>query len=267
MLVNGQALAQKIYDEVTTAVTGQKTPPRLTIITSPLNQATKQYLALKKRQATRVGVAVSVEKFPSSVSTNELKAAVTKAATRANGIIVQLPLPKTVDVEAVLRAIPLTHDVDGMHYNGTTATFMSPVVAALLVICQAHGVSLTNQSVVVVGNGRLVGAPAALWAKNQGANVTVLTRASASDTTRVALAVADILILGAGQAGFVKPEMVKHGVIIFDAGTSEEAGEVRGDADSACAQKASLITPVPGGLGPLPLVCLLKNLVLGRGVC
>jgi methylenetetrahydrofolate dehydrogenase (NADP+)/methenyltetrahydrofolate cyclohydrolase len=138
---------------------------------------------------------------------------------------------------------------------------MSPVVGAIDTICREYDLLLAAQQVVVVGDGRLVGKPAKVWAQRQGAHVASITKETSSDEARAVVAHADVLILGAGQANLVQPEMIKSGVIIFDAGTSEDGGELRGDADPACAGKASLATPVPGGIGPLTVACLFRNVV------
>ncbi|MEX0930993.1 MAG: bifunctional 5,10-methylenetetrahydrofolate dehydrogenase/5,10-methenyltetrahydrofolate cyclohydrolase, partial [Candidatus Paceibacterota bacterium] len=108
--------------------------------------------------------------------------------------------------------------------------------------------------------GRLVGKPVAKWFTEMGANVRVLTKES-KDIAQYTKQ-ADIIVCGAGASGFLKPDMIKEGVIILDAGTSEEGGVLRGDADPLCSEKAALMTPVPNGIGPVTIAMLLKNLVL-----
>ena len=136
----------------------------------------------------------------------------------------------------------------------------SPVVGAIDVIAQAHQISFLNKKVVVVGNGLLVGRPAAEYARAKGARVTMITK-DATASLALEIRDADIFILGSGVSGIVTKDMVQEGVIIFDAGTSEDNGKLSGDADPACAEKASLFTPVPGGIGPLTVAVLFHNLV------
>jgi methylenetetrahydrofolate dehydrogenase (NADP+)/methenyltetrahydrofolate cyclohydrolase len=261
MLVDGRALAEEIYAEIKQAVADRDVAPHLTIITCQPNKATQQYLALKKRKAAEAGVGVNIIELPDSLSTEEVVQVVTQAQLQTDGIIVQLPLPKHLDTQEIINAIPVRYDVDGLHYDGTPATMMSPVVGAIEYVAKKHDLLLATQQVVVVGNGRLVGQPATVWAQKQGANVTVITKDTSEAEAEAVVAHADALILGAGQAGLVRPDMVKEGVVIFDAGTSEDGGELKGDADPAIAEKASLMTPVPGGIGPLTVACLLKNVV------
>jgi methylenetetrahydrofolate dehydrogenase (NADP+)/methenyltetrahydrofolate cyclohydrolase len=261
MLIDGRALAEAVYATLRTEVAARATAPHLTIFTCAPDMPTQQYLALKKRRAADVGVSVNVIEVPECITTEEMVTTVTQAQMQTDGIIVQLPLPKHLNTAEVLNAISTQYDVDGMHYDGTAATMMSPVVAAIALMCAHHDILLATQQVVVVGDGRLVGQPAAVWAQKQGAHVTVITKDTSQAEAAAVIAHADVLILGAGQAGLVTPEMVKDGVIIFDAGTSEDGGELKGDADPAVAKKASLMTPVPGGIGPLTVACLLRNLI------
>jgi len=259
MIVDGKAIAKEIYRETANQVTHVSYTPHLTVFTCAPNFETQKYLTLKKKKAAEVGVGVNIIELPQTLTTEEMVQSVAHACMQTDGIIVQLPLPEHIDTDAVLSAIPPKYDVDGMHYDGTAETFMSPVVAAISEIAQRHDVLFASQKVVVVGQGRLVGAPAAIWARTQGAQVTVLT--AESENNNDVIAEADILILGAGVPGLVKADILKEGVVIFDAGTSEDGGELKGDAHTSCIEKASLITPVPGGIGPITIAILLRNVV------
>jgi methylenetetrahydrofolate dehydrogenase (NADP+)/methenyltetrahydrofolate cyclohydrolase len=173
---------------------------------------------------------------------------------------VQLPFPSHIDIGKVLEAIPTSQDVDGVHYEGGSTLVLPPVVGAISEIARLHDVLFATQKVVVVGKGKLVGAPAYVWCQTQGANVEVVDRET-KEANRV-IASAHILILGAGQPGLVTKEMIKEGCIIFDAGTSEDGGVLKGDAHPDCATKAALFTPVPGGIGPITIAILLRNLII-----
>jgi 5,10-methylene-tetrahydrofolate dehydrogenase/methenyl tetrahydrofolate cyclohydrolase len=261
MIVDGRTIAKDLYREIANRVTHLSQAPHLTVFTCAPNFETQKYLTLKKRKATEVGIGINIIELPEVLTTPEVVQSVHHACMQTDGIIVQLPLPAHIDTKAVLAAIPLKYDVDGMHYDGTAVSFMSPVVGAISEIAQRHDVLFASQKVVVVGHGKLVGSPAALWARGQGAHVTILTADSSDSESTAAIAHADILILGAGVPGLIKPDMIKEGVVIFDAGTSEEGGELKGDAHQDCVGKASLITPVPGGIGPVTVATLLCNVV------
>ena len=261
MIVDGQKIAAIRYAELKNEVSHLRVKPHLTIFTCAPNFETQRYLALKKRRATEVGVATNIIELPSTLTTDEVVQSIQHALMQTDGVVVQLPLPAHLDAEQIVAAIPPTYDVDGMHYDGTANTMVSPVAAAIAAIAAHYDVLLAGQRVVVVGHGKLVGAPAAGFATNQGARVQVVTADTPIEERTALLQAADILILGAGQPHMITPDLIKEGVIIFDAGTSESHGELQGDADPACADKAALFTPVPGGIGPVTIAMLLSNLV------
>lgn len=263
MIVDGNSIAEALVVSLKERCGTQ--PPRLAIIACDPTFATKRFLAIKEACAARIGVPLALEELPAESTTDDLIRAVKVRAADSDGVIVQLPLPAHIDTAAVLAALPQEKDVDGIGSDavaaleGGDALVLPPVVGAIREIAQYYGVSFEGKRVAVVGDGRLVGRPAALWCRAQGASVTTLTK----ETPDIAahLLEADILILGTGVPGLVTPEMVRDGVVIFDAGTSEEGGRLVGDADPACAEKASLFTPVPGGIGPVAVAVIFANVV------
>ena len=259
MIIDGKVIAQKILTEVKADVAKQVTPPHLTVFTCAPNFETQKFLALKQKRAAEVGIEVEVIPLDSAMVTVAIIALVHDVLSTTDGVVVQLPFPPSIDVKAVLAAIPATHDVDALVYDGRETAILPPVVGAIDCIATQNAIDWTNKKVVVVGNGRLVGAPAALYATGKGALVTVLEKDSPDNAS--AIKEADILILGAGVPGLVTSDKIREGVIIFDAGTSEEGGMLVGDAAVDVAQKAALITPVPGGIGPITIAVLLKNVL------
>lgn len=259
MIVDGRAIAARMYAEIKNEVTHMSHKPHLTVFTCAPNFETQKYLMLKRKKAHDVGVGFNVIEFPADITTLEVVTSVAHAKMQTDGIIVQLPFPAHIDIAKVLDTIPLLYDVDGVHYDGTHDDVLPPVVGAIKEIAVLHDILFPTAQVVIVGKGRLVGAPAALWSKKQGAQVTVIDRET--ENKEVSIAKAHILILGAGQPHLVTPDMIANSVVIFDAGTSEDGGVLKGDADPLCADKASLFTPVPGGIGPITIAVLLRNLI------
>ena len=257
MIVDGKQIADRIYGELKTTILESGLEPTLSIITCAPNFETKKYLALKEKKAAAIGIAVSIIELMEDVTTDACITAVEEAVLTSSGIIVQLPLPSHIDTKSVLAAVPPSHDVDVL--NPKTVGLLSPVVGACKEILDTHDVSLQGKLVTVLGAGKLVGQPAAAWCMSEGASVSIVTR----DTVDIPhyTKSADIVVCGAGDAGFLKPSMVKEGVIILDAGASEEGGILKGDADPLCAEIAALFTPVPGGIGPVTVAVLLRNLV------
>lgn len=259
MIVDGRAIAALIYKEIGNEISHMRIKPHLTVFTCAPNFETQKYLALKRRKAHDVGISLNVIEFPETVTTDEVVTSIQHALMQTDGIVVQLPFPQHIAIDEVLSVIPASYDVDAVSYDGTNDLVLPPVVGAINEIAKMHMVVFSQQEVAIVGNGRLVGAPSRIWCEKQGAKVTVLDKQSVDITPLTRHA--KILILGTGVPALITPEMISEGVIIFDAGTSEMSGVLRGDADPACAQKASLFTPVPGGIGPITVAVLLRNLV------
>lgn len=257
MIVDGHIIAHDIYRRIQACTATRTQPLRMAAVTCAPTFATRSYLSLKSRKAEEMGIGVSIHECSADASTDEVIAAITAVLPQSDGVVVQLPFPPHIDVDQVLAQIPPTHDVDAL--NPVRASLvLAPVVGACKEILERHAVSLVGTTVLVVGRGRLVGKPAAQWFAQQGAQVTVVDKRDASvPTSRDA----QIVVLGAGSPGILTPDMITEGVVILDAGTSEVGGELRGDADPACAEKASLMTPVPGGIGPITVAMLLSNLV------
>lgn len=247
MIINGKALAEERVQEL--LIERERFGPlTLSLVVMQESAVTTSFLRIKSRVAERLGV--TVEYVPKL------------SEAKGDGIILQLPLPSGVDQDVERNLVPLVKDVDGLSDAAYEAfckgTFPPPPVArALDTILRAHSISYEGKRVVVVGQGRLVGKPAAELFRQKGAQVTVARR---KDDLGALAQGADIIILGAGEPGLLKPEMVKDGVVILDAGTSESSGKVVGDADPRCAEKASLFTPVPGGVGPIAVVEIFANL-------
>lgn len=257
MIVDGKKIAEKVYVRIHEHIRELGRVPVLAIITCAPNFETLKYLALKQKKAEAVGIETKVFELETTHTTHDFIAAVREAVALSDGIIVQLPLPKHIDVDLILKSIPSSHDVDAL--NQETDHVLSPVVGACVEILREHEVGIFDTFVTVIGSGRLVGIPAFRWFSEHGAHVSVVTK----DTHDIQHYTknADIIVCGAGVPGLLKPDMIKQGVVILDAGTSEEGGELRGDADAACAEKAALLTPVPGGIGPLTIATLLSNVV------
>jgi methylenetetrahydrofolate dehydrogenase (NADP+)/methenyltetrahydrofolate cyclohydrolase len=259
MLVDGKAIAADILAEVAALTAARpKGAPRLSAITCAPNFETRKYLEMKKAKAAAVGIVLSVVELPADVSTAEAVACIMRVATQFDGVVVQLPFPPHIDRTALIAAVPVEKDPDGFRYGEVSGACFSPVVGAIDEISKRYEVGWKGKQVVVLGEGVLVGRPAAAYALEQGAEVTVLTKETYDESK---LRPADIIVSGIGQPHFIKPEMIKEGVVIFDAGTSEEGGVLVGDVDPTVGSKASLLTPVPGGIGPITISYLLRNLV------
>lgn len=253
MTIDGKAIAAEVKRSLRHELEHCRHGLTLGILTVEPDFATESFLRIKRAVARELGVSLLEEVLPRSATTAECLESLERLVRATQGVIVQLPLPSSIDTDIMLAALPPSHDVDGM---GSSAKILSPVVGAMADILARHAVKVPGARVVVAGRGRLVGAPAARWFSASGAEVVCAQKGDMAPFSQ-----ADIIVLGAGDPGFLKPSMVKEGVVILDAGTSEVGGKVAGDADPACASKASLFTPVPGGIGPIAVAMIFKNLL------
>lgn len=259
MIINGITLAQEIKDQLRAELVALPHPPTLGFVRSGDDLVAKKFVGMKAKTAAELGIAVVELVLQGGVDTDAAVAAVTQVAAKTDGVIVQMPLALNIDADRVLKSVPIEKDVDAMGERSGTLV-LTPVVGAIAhILNESFGeFFVKGKKVVVVGQGKLVGAPAAKWLESQGAEVKMVTRES-GDVEQ--LKDADIVVLGAGVPGMVTPDMLKPGVVLLDAGTSEAGGTLRGDADVACAEVASLFTPVPGGIGPVAVAMIFKNLL------
>ena len=273
MIIDGKEIANDIKEKLKREVSARDSAPTLVIVSIGENLVSEKFLSVKKKFAADIGVLVEEKKLDTNVSEDEVVETISMSTLKNTGIIVQLPLPKSIDAQKILNAIPPAHDVDVLSegsfklYKEGTLPVLPPVVAAMKEILFRHNVFVGNKNVLIVGKGKLVGLPAAIWFERHQSNVTAIDEHVSSPIPYTL--VADILVLGAGSPHFLKPDMIKEGVVILDAGTStefststsESSGKLLGDADPACAGKSSLFTPVPGGIGPVMVAMLFKNLM------
>lgn len=261
MIIDGKQIASEILAATKQQVAGLGRVPVVRAITVSPNAATESYLRIKAARAADAGMQLDVLRLPDTATTEDIIAAVKQEG--ADAVIVQLPLPGNIDASKALDAIPLTKDADVLAHartagfaQGVPGALLPPVVAAAAEILTRAHVAVSGTRAVVVGQGWLVGDPAAAWLRAEGAEVSVLTREAPDFSI---LKTADIVLSGAGAPHLIKPEMLKPGVVLIDAGTSESDGALAGDADPACAEVASVFTPVPGGVGPIAVACLFRN--------
>lgn len=259
VMVSGQNIAQNIQKLLQADIATSGSKPRAAFVVVAPTVVTRRYLAYKQAAADVVGVAVEVIELPTTVDTPAVVASIEQVALRSDAIVVQLPLPSHLDTDSILAAIPPTHDADALRPDAIeSGRFRSPVVEAIAAIFSEHNVTTKQQMAVVVGHGRLVGQPVAAFLEQAGATVQVITEKT-FDAEKL-FQQADIIVLGAGVPGLLQPEMIKSGVVVIDAATSEQSGRLTGDADLACAELAAVFTPVPGGVGPITIAALLVNI-------
>ncbi|CAN5676201.1 bifunctional methylenetetrahydrofolate dehydrogenase/methenyltetrahydrofolate cyclohydrolase [soil metagenome] len=265
IIIDGKAIAAEILAEVKAGVPSDVRPIVRAVVVAP-TPVTESYLRVKAARAGDAGMELSVVSLPSDATTEEVIAAV--QAPGAAAVIVQLPLPAHVDSERILLSIPVEKDADVLSPKSYALfTFeipealVPPVAAAVCEVLKRSDIELTGAQAVVVGKGRLVGAPVAAWLHTQGTQVMSLSKDSFADGA-AALRAANIIVSGAGIPHLITPDMISGDTVLIDAGTSEQEGAIKGDIDPACVELASVFTPVPGGIGPIAVACLFRNVAL-----
>ena len=259
MIIDGRAIADDIYSALKERGSRLPHPPKLGILVGKSDPVIESFVRIKMKAADALGVSIIGEDMAEGATNADVIAAVARLCERTDGVIVQLPLPREFDTETILAAIANDRDVDAINPSIVVANKLTvaPVALAVLEILARASIDPKGKRAVVIGAGRLVGAPSAALLASHGAQVSMVTLESGSLDD---LKDADIVVSGAGQPGLITPEMLKAGVALIDAGTSESAGKVVGDCDPACAEKASVYTPVPGGVGPIAVAMIFKNL-------
>lgn len=267
-ILNGKELSEKILGNLKKKVKKSKLKLRLAVIQVGENSVSQIFINQKKKACEKTGINFKLFKFPAKIRLTEFKKEIEKIVKSSlnSGVIIQLPLPKKFLPEEFLNLIPEEKDVDvlsekslGKFYQGTLK-ILPPTVNGILYLLKSYKIGSIGKNVVIVGAGRLVGFPLATQLLKEKATLSVLnewTRDASSFTKK-----ADILISGVGKPNLIKGNVVKKGGVVIDAGTSMKDGKLIGDIDfKSVSKKASYITPVPGGAGPLTVAYLLENLV------
>ena len=259
MIIDGKSIAEDLYIKLGTQASGLERLPKLGIIACGADTVIESFIRIKSRAAERLGVELVRKDMPPESDERAFMAAVVEMSTQVDGLIVQLPIPENFSTDAILSAIPKEKDVDGINPMTLNEERLvdAPVALAVEEILHRSNVDIADARIVVIGEGRLVGKPTVGLLRRLGGEVFVVSieKGSLED-----LKEADIIVSGAGSPGLITPELIKDGVVLIDAGTSEHGGKVVGDADSSCAAKASVFTPVPGGIGPIAVAKIFENL-------
>lgn len=270
--IDGKALAQRVRAEVAQRVEklkAQGITPGLTVVLVGEDPASQVYVRNKALACEKAGMKSDVIRLPATTSQAELLALIDQLNQdpTVHGILVQLPLPDSLDEHAVIEAIAATKDVDGFHISNaglllTGKPLFRPCTPyGVMKMLEDEQVNLRGAEAVVIGASNIVGKPMALMLQAEGATVTICnskTKDLAAHTRR-----ADVLVVAVGRPQMITGEMVKPGAVVIDVGINRlESGKLVGDVDyDSVAQVASAVTPVPGGVGPMTIAMLLVNTV------
>jgi methylenetetrahydrofolate dehydrogenase (NADP+)/methenyltetrahydrofolate cyclohydrolase len=273
-IIDGKAAAQRLRSQYVARVEALRAragiTPGLAVILVGDNPASAIYVNSKIKACESVGMRSTRHDLPATATTDQIVALIEQlnAAARVHGILVQLPLPAHIDMRRVLETISVDKDVDGFHlYNVGTlvvgSTIFSPCTPfGVVKLLEQENIRVEGQNVVVVGASNIVGKPMALMLMQREATVCIC-HVKTRDLAQFTI-LADILVVAAGVPNLILPQMVKTGAVVIDVGINRLAdGKITGDVDfEGVRRKASYITPVPGGVGPMTVTMLLENTIV-----
>jgi methylenetetrahydrofolate dehydrogenase (NADP+)/methenyltetrahydrofolate cyclohydrolase len=283
VIIDGKRLGEKIREDAKqrAAALGEKgIVPCLAVVLVGEDPASVSYVTGKEKALAEAGMEGRDIRLPQNTGEAELLSLIDKLNKDAevHGILVQLPLPKHISEEKIITAIDPAKDVDGFHPVSVgnmvlgRPGFIPCTPHGVLVLLREIGVPLAGAHAVVVGRSNLVGKPLANLLSRRDVNATVtLCHTGTADIARYTLQ-ADILIAAAGKPGLITPDMIRPGATVIDVGVNRVPDSAKksgfrlvGDVDSAAAEKAAYITPVPGGVGPMTIAMLMQNVVQAAG--
>jgi methylenetetrahydrofolate dehydrogenase (NADP+)/methenyltetrahydrofolate cyclohydrolase len=274
-LLEGKEIAGKIKVELKREVDALKAKkgasPKLVVVQIGESASSDVYLKAQARAAETIGVAHEVKRLPEGVSQTEVEAAIAALDrdTAVTAILLQMPVPKALDAKRLMRAISPAKDAEGMHPENLGKILsgdyrIGPCTAmAVMAVLESVGQKLHGKEAVVVGHSEIAGKPLSLMLLNKFATTTVCHIAT-SERGLLAEHVkrAEILVVAVGKAGVVKGDWIKEGAIVIDVGINKVGDKVVGDVEfDAASNRASYITPVPGGVGPVTAAMLMRNVV------
>ena len=272
VILDGKAVSAKVKEEVkeeVEALKKQGVSVGLAVIIVGNNPASRTYVNNKKKACEAAGILSEEYALPEETTQEELLALVEELNDKdsINGMLCQLPLPKQLDEEAVIAAISEKKDVDAFsavnvgHIMIGDYTFLPCTPAGIMEILRRYNIDVAGKECVVIGRSNIVGKPMAMLLLHQNGTVTICH--SKTKNLKDVTSRADILVAAVGIPHFVTADMVKEGAVVIDVGMDrDENGKLCGDVDFAAVEpKASYITPVPGGVGPMTIATLLKNTV------
>jgi methylenetetrahydrofolate dehydrogenase (NADP+) / methenyltetrahydrofolate cyclohydrolase len=270
-LLEGKPIAEKIKEELKQSIQSLKQAPVLASVLVGDNPSAVSYVKSQEKTAQSLGLAHELYQLAGNVSEKQLLDLILKLNLdeAVNGIIVQTPLPVHMDWKKIYDSISPDKDIEGMHPANMgkllcgRAKIVTCTASAIMELFNSIGIDLYGKEVVIVGHSGIVGKPLAMLLLEKFATVTVCHIAtSKAGKLEEHVRRAEILIVAVGKAGLIKGDWIKPGAIVIDVGINRVGGKIVGDIEFREAEKrASFITPVPGGVGPLTVIMLMRNLV------
>lgn len=261
---DGKKLRDQILAELSAKIMVMPIKPKLAAILIGHDPISLNYVQLKEKIAGKIGVVFELVAYSDETDEEEILSKIDdlNLDPKVGGIMIQIPLPSGFDRDRLIKSILPAKDIDGLRYClGAESKFVPPVVLAIGAAIDDWGGSLKEVEAVLVGKGFLVGGPLERYLKDKINKLQVLS--GKTEDLKQHTVKADLIISATGHPRLICSGMVKDEVVLIDAGTGESGGKLSGDIDFKTYEKASFYTPVPGGIGPVTIAMLMKNLVAG----
>ncbi len=269
-ILNGKNLAASIRMQLKETIDTLNVKPHLAIVLAGNNEASKIYVRNKIKAADEMGIKTTLYNFDDSITQNELETLIhnLNQDNSVNGIMVQLPLPSNINETKILDIISPYKDVDGFHpynigllQNNSKEAVIAATPKGILRILEEYNIELSGKNALVIGRSQIVGKPVAMLLLNKNSTVTIAH--SRTRDLESLIKQADVIVSACGCPKLIKGSSIKEGAVVIDVGINHVDGKICGDVDfESAVEKASYITPVPGGVGPMTIAMLLENTFL-----
>lgn len=268
--LNGKLVADRILTDLKAKISQEKSVPSLAVLLVGNNKASKIYVSLKEKKAQFIGIKFSLFEFSADAKEQEIleKIKDLNANVNINGIIVQLPLPDKFDAQKIINAISPAKDVDGFHpesiekFKEDKDVYWPVFPKAIVMLLESSKEDVVGKNAIVVVNSEKFGEVMKIALKK----IKIVSEYIFADKLQnniEKIRSADVIVTAVGQAGVIKGSMIEQGVIVIDGGITEKEGKVLGDVDfESVKDVAGYVSPVPGGVGPVTIACLLENVYL-----
>lgn len=267
-IIDGKEIAKELREKLKREIEEKKLTPGLAIIMVGNNPASEIYVRNKRKACDNLGIKNELYHFEETAKEEEIIDCIKKLNNdnEINGIMIQSPLPKKFNEDKLMNLIIPEKDVDGFgiaslgHLASNEETFVSATPYGIIKMLEHENISIEGKNVVIIGRSKIVGRPLALALLNRNATVTITH--SKTQNLKEYTKKADILIVAIGVANFIKEDDIKEGAVIIDVGINRIEDKIYGDVDfESVSKKASYVTPVPGGVGPMTITMLLSNVI------
>lgn len=266
-MIDGKKISTDIQNTLRERVCACGRVPRMDIISLSRDRVITSFVRMKRKFGETIGVDVRVHELPEDMDQADLVSLVEGVVGETNGCIIQLPLPPHIDTDKILNLVPWEKDIDVLgreaqeRFGAGEMDILPPVPGAVAAVLAVLPPKTRSKKFLIIGSGKLVGSPVATLLGNMNINFDIIDRDTPDEERKKRLLEAEVVISGTGQPHSIRSEDIRKGVILIDAGTSELAKKMVGDIDPVCYAKASYYTPVPGGIGPITIAILFKNLI------